>query len=221
MLGEISNPWHRLPSHADYVLPEDAAQTFAFNLQARPEVYLHLNLIPEPFLGLPDAPVVVLNRNPGYSEGDDAHHVDPLFVEYSRANLLHRATPFPFFLLDPAVAAPGNRYWSQKLKALIGECSLPTVAQKVLCVEYFPYHSIQFGFRRKLPSQDYSFSLVREAVGRKSVIVLMRGRKEWISAVPMLSDYPKKYELNSSLNVAITAKNCPKGFTEICAALRR
>jgi hypothetical protein len=134
----MTNPWQRLPLQPPYVLPEDAPLIHAFNANANQDAVIYLELIPEPYLGSPDAPVVLLSLNPGFSSDDPQHHQDPRFAERSRDNLLHRKSEYPFFLLDPAITAPGNRWWTRRLGPLIREYGLETVAQRVLCVEYFP-----------------------------------------------------------------------------------
>ncbi len=59
------NPWLHLPMTAPFVLAEDAPLVERFNLTASPDHRLDLTLLPEPFLGLPSAPVVLLGLNPG------------------------------------------------------------------------------------------------------------------------------------------------------------
>jgi hypothetical protein len=65
----IENPWHGLPDEPPYVLSDDREKVLAFNVrQKRKENqngFLHLDLIPEPFVGKPDAPVVLLGTIQG------------------------------------------------------------------------------------------------------------------------------------------------------------
>ena len=122
-------------------------------------------MLPEPFLGRRDAPVVLLNLNPGYSPEGPRIHSDPSFAARVRRNLCHLPAEYPFYLLDPAITGPGRDWWEPKLRQLIGQVGRQVVATGVLCIEYFPYHSRRFRHRRlPLPSQQYSFSLVREAL---------------------------------------------------------
>jgi hypothetical protein len=54
---------------------------------------------------------------------------------------------------------------------LVAEVGEECVADSILCVEYFPYHSQSFNHSRlRLPSQEYSFQLVREAIRRRVII---------------------------------------------------
>ena len=58
----MSNPWGRLPCTAPFVLPEDKEEVLAFNKKVGEghPAYLRLEVMPEPFVGKPDAPVVLL-----------------------------------------------------------------------------------------------------------------------------------------------------------------
>jgi hypothetical protein len=163
---------------------------------------------------------VLLNLNPGFSPDDRIHHGDPVFINRSRGNLLHHSSNFPFFLLDPAITAPGNKWWTRKLGAVIQRFGLGAIANRVLCIEYFPYHSRRFGHRRlNLPSQTYSFLLVHMAIAQRATIILMRSEALWFAAVPELSNYDRVYRLNSPQSPYISARNCRDQFETICEAL--
>jgi len=211
------NPWNTLPATAPFVLAADRDAVAAFNQQAKQEHVIDIGLLPEPFLGSPDAPIVLLGLNPGWSCEDSRWYATPEFSRLCRASLAHEAVDFPFYLLNPAISgAPGARWWAAKLGALIKDVNLATVACNVLCVEFFPYHSVRYGHKTpRLSSQEYGFELVRRALARKALVVLMRGRKRWIEAVPQLAEYPLLYQLRSAQNVSISAKNCPGGYPEI------
>jgi len=217
----IANPWLELPTSAPYVLPEDGAAIEAFNRTAQTATRYDLTLLPEPFLGRTDAPVVVLCLNPGWSPDGPIGHKEPNFIRRSRENLLHAESAYPFHLLDPALHPPGHRWWGNKLRRPIEEVGLETVANKVLCVEYFPYHSDQFSGRTpSVPSQEYGFALVRDAIARDAVIVVMRSLTRWLAAVPELASYSRRYGLRSVQNVTISPKNCPDGYAAVIDALR-
>jgi hypothetical protein len=121
-------------------------------------------------------------------------------------------------LLDPELSTSG--YWKRKLGRLIESVGLNVVARNVSCVEYFPYHSRKFRHRRlKLPSQHYSFNLVRQAIDREAILVLLRGERIWFEAVPQLAKYAYLFKLNSVQNATVSAKNCPDGFKRIVEVL--
>ena len=67
----MGNPWCFLPEAQPFVLQADAAAVAAFNQKYAGTPYeLHTELPPEPFSGRLDAPVVLLNCYPNYSEND-------------------------------------------------------------------------------------------------------------------------------------------------------
>ncbi len=95
------------------------------------------------------------------------------------------------------------------------------MAQGVLCVEYFPYHSRRFQHRRvQVPSQKYSFGLVRQALNRGAVIIVLRGQRLWLAAVPELQSYRSLYRTNSVQNPILSPRNCPEGYEHAAEVLR-
>ena len=189
MTSTMRNPWQDLPLNEPFVLPDDRAIADEFNASAIDNVKLHLELLPEPFLGCPDATVVLLNLNPGYKPEDQQRHHNPEFIARSRGNLVHRPVAYPFFLLNPDI--PTSGYWKRKLGRLIESVGIDVVARNILCVEYFPYHSKKYQRgQTQLPSQQYGFSLVRQAIDRQAIIVLLRSERYWCEAVHDLASYP-------------------------------
>jgi hypothetical protein len=171
-----------------------------------------LDILPEPFLGRPDAPLVLLNLNPGYKPADRDRHRDPIFAARSRGNLIHSNAEYPFYLLDPELTTSG--WWNRKLRPLIAAVTLRTVGRNVLCVEYFPYHSKRFRHRQlRVPSQQYGFWLVRQAISRNAMIVLLRSQRLWFHAVPELESHDRLCRLRSVQNTTFSPKNCPDGFS--------
>ena len=65
----MDNPWCFLPEAQPFVLQADAAAVATCNLKnAGTPRELHTELPPEPFSGRLDAPIVLLNLNPGYTK---------------------------------------------------------------------------------------------------------------------------------------------------------
>ena len=60
----MNNPWRHLPDIPPFVLDSDRRAIEEFNASASADTHVHLDLLPEPFLGNKDAPVVLLNLNP-------------------------------------------------------------------------------------------------------------------------------------------------------------
>jgi hypothetical protein len=215
-----ANPWTRLPRRPPYVLDEDAALVAAFNARAKPEHRIDMTLLPEPFVGRHDAPVVLLNLNPGWKPSNAATHSQPHFVARSRGNLEQAVAPYPFFLLDPTIQAHGILWWSRKLRQPIVEVGLEAVANGVLCVEYFPYHSWRYGSRPpRVPSQEFSFELLRQAIEREAVIVVMRSKRRWEAVVPELVGYSRRVALRNVQNPCVSPGNCKDGYETIVSAI--
>ncbi len=209
----MKNPWHKLPDREPFVLEQDRPFVEQHKAKAKPEYFIHTNLLPEPFLGNPNAPVVLLNLNPGYND-KDLDFQDERFTELSQDNRLHRGGGYPFYLLNPEIENTlGYKWWDSRLRELIKACGRGCVAQNVLAVEMMPYHSIKY---RPLvvPSQAYSFELVRRAIQRRAVIVQMYGKNEWPKCFPELMGHQHYYHVKGR-GVYVTPKSCPGGFPVI------
>ncbi len=216
------NPWHDLPSQSPFVLPQDESQIVNFNSQASPDHYLHLDIVPEPYLGNPAAPLVLLNLNPGFSESDVAAHLKPVFQGAARANLLHSYKSYPFYLLDPELPSPGRDWWLRKLRALIERVGLQAVAHSVFVAEVHGYHSRTY--RHHSPpfhSQRYTQRLVRAAIERDALVLIMRGGRFWRAFVPALTSHSLVGQLRNVQNATISPGNCPEFFEALVVAIRR
>jgi hypothetical protein len=140
----VPNPWHLLPTCPPFVHRDDAEAVQSFNEQATPAHYLHVDaVLPEPFLGNRDAPVVLLSNNPGYSGKGLAFKTDPRFIERMRCNLLHMPLDYPFIYLSPDLNGPSRDWWERKLKHLLRRFGREVVAASLFEVVYFPYLNIR------------------------------------------------------------------------------
>jgi hypothetical protein len=153
------NPWVDVPRQPPYVLPCDSEAIRQYNDRHSDDPHhLHLNVLPEPFIGGRTAPVVLLNLNPGFDDRDPEDHAHEDFQALLRANYEHRDSEFPFYSLDPRFENGGRRWWRKKLKPLIDACGHEQVSRSLLCIEFFPYHSRRFGNGSlEVPSQQYGF----------------------------------------------------------------
>ena len=225
------NPWNLLPVQPPFVLSEEKDKVLAFNVNAHPNHFLHLDIIPEPFVGRQDAPVVLLGNIGGGPEfeGDQpsAYKLEPAFQDRVRKNLLHDPSDFPLLWFAPGYYDPGTGWWERKLKQLLrefgnGDIAMSKLARSILSVEFFPYSAHRYGHDRlPLPSQKYSFALVRNAVQRGAVIVLRHGERRWRGAVPELATYPNVVRLKEVRRALITPGNChDDGFQKIVRAIK-
>jgi hypothetical protein len=222
-VNHIENPWVNLPTAAPYLLQQDRLAIETFNRIVKDQQHrIHDDILPEPFLGLPESDVVLLNLNPGFSTAEvEYHHLDRYFKDAALANLAHQEQPYPFYFLDPAVKSPGHQWWQRRLGTLIQQFTAETLARRLLCLEFFPYHSERFDRATpRVPSQGYTFALLRQAIERGAVIVVMRARELWFEAVPELC-HAGVHRLNSTQAVYITPGNCPEGYPEIVKRLSR
>ncbi len=184
-------------------------------------------MLPEPFIGTFTAPVVLLNLNPGFDDRDPRDHARAGFQALLRNNYEHRPSGFPFYSLNPGFENGGRKWWEKKLKCLLNMCGRKQLARSILCIEYFPYHSRRFdGSRRsghaslKLPSQEFGFGLVRSAIDRGAVVVVMRGEKLWKESIPKLKRYSWAFRLKNPRNVVLSPGNFTgSGFDDVVSAI--
>ena len=55
------------------------------------------------------------------------------------------------------------------------------LSRNICSIQFFPYRSLKFGHGSiKLPSQNYTFALVRERLANGALIIVMRGYKLWV-----------------------------------------
>jgi hypothetical protein len=239
-MGE--NPWQRLPEKAPFVLPEDKEEVEAFNLKPGQRHPLYLGLIPEPFIGRQAAPLVLLGNTSGVSEATDEpaqpapFRLKPAFMERMRNNLLnnkaHTESAYPFLYFDPEINPPGDDggdWWDRKLKCVlaefrIGNAAKPLLAKNILAVEYFPYVCCSSRYhhdRLRLPSQYFSFDLVRDAMKHNAVIVIRHGDRRWREKVPELNGYPRLVRLQNYQKGLMSPNNChDNGWSHIREVVR-
>jgi hypothetical protein len=220
-VSETPNPWLRLPLEPPFVLPGDQPAIETFNRSAAHDYRVETGLMPEPFVGRPNAPILLLLLNPGVSDDDFALHEQAFFRE--RIRVCHRWHPATYanYFLDPDVSGPGARWMSRVLGSLIREFGTQTVATCVASLEYFPYHSRRFAHHRlRVTSQQYGFELLRSAIHRGAAIFVTRGARIWENAVPELHGYQRAFRTRSVQNVVISPRNCPEGYEAARLALR-
>ena len=112
----MENPWPQLPIDAPRVLPSDRSIIDAFNARyAKTKFAIQTQLLPEPFIGDPDARVYLLNLNPGYEpKEDDVYHADVAFRTAIIDNLNHKTVAVPLYFFDPRLKkAPGSKWWGK------------------------------------------------------------------------------------------------------------
>ncbi len=217
----MQNPWLNLPEKPLFVLACDEQIILDFNYKLNARYHLHLEILPEPYTGNPEAKIILLNLNPGFYESNARFLTgDDYFQKTSRANLAHTCQEYSFYLLDPGNSrSPGHDWYRKKFRHLIDQFGIKKVAREICVIEYFPYHSEKFGCMTRIPSQAYSFYLVQESMRRNAIIIQMRSKRVWQEAVPGLRSYHNYYVLINPQNPAISQNNCPDGYPEILKIL--
>jgi hypothetical protein len=181
-MGSDLNPWVELPARPPYVLSKDAPLL-------RSQTGVHLNVLPCPYLGSPkEASVYALNLNPAFTEAS-ASYADPHYLDEVRRGLTFSST-YPFWALDPSlVGSPGHAWWATLLGELRARIPIEVLGRRLMCLQWFPYHSAGAADIARiplLPSQHYTFDLLRRAIRDARLIVVMRSEQEWLASVPEL-----------------------------------
>ena len=221
----MENPWLQLPASPPFVLPADHPRIEAFNKRLRPnqaKCRLDLSLHPAPWMGNPEAPLVVLSRNPSISPGDREAHQNRDYVAALRANIQDDPGGQAVVgLLERFRYTPTGVYWRPRFKDLIEHIgSSDKLARRVLIVEFHGYRSEGEYRPITLPSQPYGFELVRAAVVRQATIVFLVGNRLWRDAVAELRVYPNVLQVRSPIRSYLTPRNLgPEGFERVLAAL--
>lgn len=214
------NPWSSIPQRRPYVLECDLPYIKSFNrTRAKDSTRIHTDLLPEPYFGNLNAAVVVLLLNPGFSAGDELQHQDSKFAAAIRSSYSSPDGTSHIHLGSESNGA-GNKWWRRTCKALLEEMPQIELANRLLSVEFSAYHARAFGHAElRLPSQDFSFAVVRRAMSRNALIVCMRGKHLWQGAVPELATYPNRLELKNPRSSALSKGNL-EGYESLLAALR-
>ncbi|WP_329127417.1 hypothetical protein [Streptomyces sp. NBC_01465] len=189
---------------------------------ANPKYRLDLALPPEPFLGLHDAPLVTLLANPGRSESDPAAYARPGITPRTLHNIATDGGTPNHFLSGAEPDHPGSLWWRRTLRGLttLGH-SYEELSRTVLALQFHGYHSPEWRpIPFTLPSQSFTFDLVRRAMSRDAVIILGRIADVWTIAIPELRSYPNVVTPKTRRNAAISrGMFTPQDFERITDAL--
>lgn len=208
----IINPWLEIQVSGEFVHPLDRATVSAHNSAVANEYKFLTDMVPEPFVGDVSAPVLLLMANPGATlanaQGQFGDKND-LVIKASIDNLFQRDVLYPLFHLDPnLVGTEGADWYRSKLKWLIEECGEVAVAKNLFTAELVPYHSIKWREPKgKVPTQEFTISLIHQAMHRGSIILMARAYRFWIKQIPELAAYPKLIRANSPMNASISPGN--------------
>jgi hypothetical protein len=219
------NPWADF-EYSDFMVHQlDADAVQEHNRIATKNFKFIPFLTPEPWIGNPDANVVILLANPGATKEniDGQRETNPFREKLSIANLHGESMQYPHYFLDPRLESdPGGKWWRAALGTLIKETSLDQVANSVMSLEALPYHSGNFALPAKpIATQAFTFQLLRDAMARQAFIVIYRQPEYWLENVPELAGYKHKtMDPNTTQRVWITPGNLKNGFDEILEKIK-
>ena len=221
-----ANPWLHLPATSPFVLPIDAPFINALNgvIPKDSPQQIVTDLLPNPFSGLHEAPVVILLANPGLDSGDKR-----AFARADRREAimkgLQSAGGAEFWPLLPMFeSTPAGRWWRTRTADLAAEVGgAEVLAGKILAIDFHGYHSKQWlAPLVTFPSQHFGFALVRQAMGRGALIVMGRASRHWLAGIPGLNGYRPKVENRRSPRSAYLSRGnlSDSDFKRIVSALR-
>jgi hypothetical protein len=102
----------------------------------------------------------------------------------------------------------GGRWWSKRLRRLSEVTLWRQVGECLMVLEFFGYHSRTWRSHPiPLPSQAFTFQLLREAMDRGCLIVITRCWTHWVWNVPELYTYERIIHLNSQRWVGLSPGN--------------
>ena len=186
------NPWVNIPVSAPYILAEDEQALLKYEMDPA-MIGLRTELLPVPYVGdIEQANVIFLSLNPGFKLKDIEHDRDNKeFHDQTYKNLTFQNKRSFYFLSPEFKVTHACAWWSAILKSQIDEQGLDVVSNQCMSITYHGYRS-PFYIQPPciLPSQKFSFELVRYAMNQMKCIVIMRSKKLWVQAIPELTDYP-------------------------------
>ena len=228
----VANPWLKIsPCDMDKISDGDEGLlgTYINKCQNSSENRSSLNLWPEPYVGDPNAPVYLLNGNPGYSNFDHLFTEDKEYVDFAKKNIEHKSlyplNDFLYFNIihTRGIVHGGSLWWKEKTSFVRNE--LCGNYPYVFDVEYSPYHSKngQMPNQKNLEQTNayrYTDKLLLAAIKADKLFVIMRKQKEWMERLERIAssnnhilNYDNILMLSSVNNVCISQKNvkyCPK-----------
>ena len=235
----MKNPWSEFTENVNtenLILRQEQDVISEFNQIVEDKYKIHTNIMPAPFMGdVKKSPVMILALNPGYDIEEEKRGFYSKYSDYWSKEIQHKFDKkTPLFCLDDEYYQYSN-YWADVLKPIIselGDKGKEIVAKKVSKVQLFPYQSTKYkaiqksilkknGFDKYLPSQLYSFQLVKNAIDRDALIVIPRAVKKWEEAVPELKGYKNKCTTNNYLNITLSQKNLGSDFNKLIEKLKQ
>lgn len=227
----MENPWLEFVKNLDdnnLVLEQEQEIIEKFNNSTNETYKVLTEIMPAPFMGnVLTSPIVLLTLNPGYDEKEEEKNYYNEYKLYWKNEIqhIHSVPELPLFCLEDKYVEYSD-YWLKKFMSLISVSSKEKVAQNISIIQFFPYHTKKYKnipkrlLKGYLESQDYNFELVKQAIERKAIIIILRSKKLWFEAIPDLDNERTRFT-NSALNTIQSEKNLGGTFKEIVDILNK
>ena len=227
----MENPWLEFVKNLDdnnLVLEQEQEIIEKFNNSTNETYKVLTEIMPAPFMGnVLTSPIVLLTLNPVYDEKEEEKNYYNEYKLYWKNEIqhIHSVPELPLFCLEDKYVEYSD-YWLKKFMSLISVSSKEKVAQNISIIQFFPYHTKKYKnipkrlLKGYLESQDYNFELVKQAIERKAIIIILRSKKLWFEAIPDLDNERTRFT-NSALNTIQSEKNLGGTFKEIVDILNK
>jgi hypothetical protein len=215
-MTDIANPWLRLPRVPPYVLDVDRDFILRHNTVAPDDYKIIDHCIPEPFIGNPEtAKVVLLLLNPGFNKNTDSDsHRRSDFKDAIFRNIRRETQEYHFYPLNPDFKDTAcGEWWRRRFRTLIEKVDKRVLADKLLAIQLFPYHSQKWNPKCPMcESQKYSSYLAKTMLRKQGTkVVGMRSKKLWGVENEAFLGVPY---LKNPRNVCVSRANMEDGLFE-------
>jgi hypothetical protein len=236
----MTNPWFELNSYNQenyFIHPAESKIIDRFNeclKEEQSDLYkIHTEVFPAAFMGdVFNSKVVLLTLNPGYEENEEKNKFYVKYREWFLKELTHsNRFECSLYCLDEEYATYSD-YWKKRLRILEEQFGKEVIGKKLSKIQFFPYVSKKFksvphkfienelgAGKKYLPTQEYNFHLVREAIKREAVIIITRSENLWLKAVAELKGYPNLLYTKNARQPYITENNIKEGYDKMIAVL--
>ena len=226
MEKKIDNPWENIKA-PEYCTEVDLKllNVFNNNKDGKPH-FIHLDLMPEPYIGNPGANVIFLFANPGYGGNEKQDYEIPGFKQAIEKNLTHSNTDYPHYYFNPAFVhknpvrnhpyTDGGKWIRDRTRVLRERLNFneEILSQKIFTIQLHPYHSAKYKpIQEPLSVHNYAMHLFLNAVERakkkEALIICARSYKYWNIEYQNLTDSQRdlKTDLGNSFIEMLYPRN--------------
>ena len=210
----VKNPWLKIFKDDGFIAECDrdafpgnlSAAQYAKEINKDAGIELTFSCLPDPFCGNPLSKVYCLNLNPG--RPDQSFSDEEAYKNAAIKNL--RLEQDTCFWAENIRNKGGKQHdgvgWiakrTKELEGILGQ------HPDIFFIEYFPYHSSKgFEFPERLPSYNFTDALIKKAIEDKKLIIIMRGKKDWLKRIKDLKKYHNLYSLKCAQGGYLTINN--------------